>query len=198
MVNLGIFTIDDYLAIPVQANDTSGSAANLDSGSFSIDFYENDLGNSGGYAAMTTPDTTFNTQLDSKTGLYDVEVQLTAANGFEAGKQYICRVGEGTVDGETPATLYTWQVNADGDDLNLIASKIVAGFDADNRVDISKIEGNATIDGRTLTALLKRLIVIADDNTTGDLTAGTIIYKDVAAVTQITHTIDANGSRTQS
>ena len=108
---LGYFGIDEYVCFPLQASNTSGSAADIDSGSWSINFYEKNPADANAPAAMTTPDTTFNTKLDTKTGLYYVVVQITAANGFEATKQYFARV-TGLVDGENPAALYGFYVLA--------------------------------------------------------------------------------------
>ena len=110
MIDLGVFGVDEYVVFPVQANGSDGSAKDLDSGSFTINFYESNPASSDAPAAMTSPDTTFNTKLDSKTGLYYGKVQMTAANGFEAGKQYFARV-TGTIDAQTPAALFHWLVS---------------------------------------------------------------------------------------
>jgi hypothetical protein len=117
MIFFGTFSINDYLTIPLQGSNTSGSAADLDSGSYTINFYESNTAAADAPAAMTTPDTTFNTKLDSKTGLYYVKVQLSAANGFEAGKIYFARV-TGSVDSQTPAALYMWRVVSDGQSID--------------------------------------------------------------------------------
>lgn len=142
MIHLGDFTIDDYIPIIVQAHDTSGSAADLDSGSFNIDFYEMAF-NAGTWAAMTTPDTTMNTKLDSKTGLYASSVQATAANGFEAGKFYAYLIGSGTVDSQTPATVATFRIRADGQRSDEVASRIMTALPSES---VSTAANLATVD----------------------------------------------------
>jgi len=111
---LGIYSINEFVTFAVQAHNTGGSTANLDSGSFSIDFYQSLVDAVTAPTPLNTPDTTFSTVLDSKTGLYYVKVQMLAASGFTANAIYFARVGEGTVDGVTPATLFYWKVAADG------------------------------------------------------------------------------------
>jgi len=143
MIYLGEFTIDDYIPIIVQAHDTSGSAADLDSGSFNLDFYEIAY-DTGTWAAMTTPDTTLNTKLDSKTGLYAGSVQATAANGFEAGKFYALLIGSGTIDSQTPATLITFRIRADGQRPDEVASRIMTALPAESVATAANL---ATVDG---------------------------------------------------
>jgi hypothetical protein len=143
MIYLGEFTIDDYIPIIVQAHDTSGSAADLDSGSFNLDFYEIAY-DTGTWAAMTTPDTTLNTKLDSKTGLYAGSVQATAANGFEAGKFYALLIGSGTIDSQTPATLITFCIRADGQRPDEVATRIMTALPAESVATAANL---ATVDG---------------------------------------------------
>lgn len=127
MVNLGEVSLNDYLAFPVQAHNTSGNAANLDStGSFQINIFEDDPADSGGPTQLGGASDNFDTQLDDLTGLYAYKTQLTAAKGFSAGKRYFARVGEGLVDGKTPATLYSFYVLSDGASLNEQADELMA------------------------------------------------------------------------
>lgn len=172
---IGEYQINQFLSIAVQAHDTSGSASDLDSGSFSIDFYENDLSNSGGFNAMTTPDTTFNTKLDSKTGLYSLEIQLTAANGFEVGKSYMARVGEGTIDSQTPAMLFYFKVTSGVYDAN-----------------ITKINGNTQLNSANIDDVFEEMHQASVGDFTADDNARTKVYDS------FTHTYDANNSRTKS
>lgn len=198
MISLGIFTINDYVSFAVQAHDTSGSAANLDSGSFSIDFYESDPTSSAGFVAMTTPDTTFNAQIDSKTGLYGVTVRLTSANGFEAGKQYMARVGEGTVDSQTPATIFFWQVAADGADIHVVLNKITNAIDEAYRTDVGKINGKSVLNGRNIDDAIIDVHAYATGAVDSNIADGTQAFRGAGATTRFTYTIDDNADRTVS
>lgn len=198
MISLGIFTINDWVAFAVQAHNTSGSAANLDSGTFSIDFYENNPAVSQGFQAMATPDTTFSGQLDGKTGLYDICVQLTTANGFEAGKQYMARIGGGTVDSQTPATLFFFQIAADGADVHIALNKIVNAIDSVYRVDFGKIRGQSTLNGRNIDDILIDMHSYVTGTVDSDTNTGTQAFKGVGATTRFTYTIDSNADRTVS
>lgn len=107
---IGEFNLNDWVTFPVQVHSVDGNAANIDAGPFEIAFYESDPASIVDPAPMNTPDATFDTVLDQKLGFYYAKVQLSAANGFAPGKQYVARIGEGIIDGVKPATVITFGI----------------------------------------------------------------------------------------
>jgi len=100
---LGSWNIDDYLVIPATTHQFSTGAA-YDASSITYRIYEDDT------ATEIITDTAM-TKFDSETGFYLDKIQLTAANGFEAGKNYIV-LKKATVDSVSGISVDTFQILA--------------------------------------------------------------------------------------
>ncbi|MHA1410793.1 MAG: hypothetical protein ACTSQY_10890, partial [Candidatus Odinarchaeia archaeon] len=100
---LGSWNIDDYLVIPATTHQFSTGAA-YDASSITYRIYEDDT------ATEIITDTAM-TKFDSETGFYLDKIQLTAANGFEAGKNYTV-LKKATVDGVSGISVDTFQILA--------------------------------------------------------------------------------------
>lgn len=102
MQYLGEYRIDDYISFGAQLHRFSSGAVYAPTGNVTYTFYEDN--------STTGAPTGGNlAQLNSKTGLYTARVQLTAANGFEAGKGYLIHI-EATVDGVAAAELLMFRI----------------------------------------------------------------------------------------
>lgn len=102
MQYLGEYRIDDYITFGAQLHRFSSGAVYAPTGNVTYTFYENNSTSgapTGGNLA----------QLNSKTGLYTARVQLTAANGFEVGKEYLIHI-EATVDSVAAAELLMFRI----------------------------------------------------------------------------------------
>lgn len=102
MQYLGDYRIDDYISFGAQLHRFSSGAVYAPTGNVTYAFYEDN--------STTGAPTGGNlAQLNSKTGLYTARVQLTAASGFEAGKEYFIHI-EATVDGVAAAELLMFRI----------------------------------------------------------------------------------------
>lgn len=106
MAYLGTFHIDDYVGIPAATHRFSSGAAYAPT-ALTYSIYEE---------ATTTGidedvDMTVASPFDSITGCYWVRRQLTAAAGFEEGKNYLVVV-KATVDSVAAIQMHTFQVEA--------------------------------------------------------------------------------------
>ena len=106
--NLGMFSLDDYISLPVQLNDYVTGARDPDDGNVTVNFYYHLPSSASALAAMTLS-ATFGNKIDSKTGFYAYNFQATAANGFAKGGQYFARL-TALIGGIRPATLYTFRI----------------------------------------------------------------------------------------
>ena len=107
---LGSWAIDDYVPIPVATHRFStGNAYQPTTLTYSI--YEDGSTTGIDEDVDMTPASPF----DSKTGLYLARRQLTAAAGFEAGKNYTIRI-YAVVDSVTANIWHTFQIEAETKD----------------------------------------------------------------------------------
>lgn len=109
MEHIGDFRIDDYVVLGVQLHRFSSGAVYAPTGDVTYTIYENNSANGpdGNPAAAANL-----AQLNTKTGLYTARIQLTAAAGYEAGKDYIVHY-EGTVDSVAAAKVEWFRVIAE-------------------------------------------------------------------------------------
>lgn len=104
MQYLGDYRIDDYITFGAQLHRFSSGAVYAPTGNATYTFYENN-------STSGAPTGGNLGQLNSKTGLYTARVQLTAAAGFEAGKEYLIHI-EATVDSVAAAELLMFRIIA--------------------------------------------------------------------------------------
>ena len=106
MAYLGTFHIDDYVGIPAATHRFSSGAAYAPTAlTYSIYEEATDVG------LDEDVDMVVASPFDSITGCYWVRRQLTAAAGFEAGKNYLVVV-KATVDSVAAIQMHTFQVEA--------------------------------------------------------------------------------------
>ena len=105
VTNLGMFSLNDWITIPVQLNDYAVGARGSDEGTLAIAFYSKLPTNGDSPAAMFAA--TFSETLN--TGFYAYTFQATTARGFAVGGQYFARVTT-LIGGITPATLFTFRM----------------------------------------------------------------------------------------
>jgi len=103
---LGTWHIDDYVPITVATHQFSTGAA-MQPTTLTYSIYED--GSTTGIAEDT--DMVVASPFDSIVGVYLARVQLTAAAGFETGKNYTVVV-KATVDGVSAVAIHTFQVEA--------------------------------------------------------------------------------------
>lgn len=136
MKYIGDYYVDDYITFGVQLHRFSSGAVYAPTGSVTYTFYENNSTSgapTGGNLA----------QLNSKTGLYTARVQLTNANGFEAGKEYLVHI-EATVDSVAAAELQMFRVIATLPvDVTKIAGSAVSTSTAQLGVNVVNFGGAA-------------------------------------------------------
>lgn len=106
MAYLGSFGIDDYLGIPAATHRFSSGAAYAPT-VLTYSIYEEATTTGLDEDVDMTPASPF----DSVVGCYWVRRQLTAAAGFEAGKNYMVVV-KATVDSVAAIQMHTFQVQA--------------------------------------------------------------------------------------
>lgn len=135
MQYLGDYRIDDYISFGAQLHRFSSGAVYAPTGNATYTFYENNSTSgapTGGNLA----------QLNTKTGLYTVRVQLTAAAGFEAGKEYFIHI-EATVDSVAAAELLMFRIITDP---NVVANSLGTQAKADinaELVDVMTVDTHA-------------------------------------------------------
>jgi hypothetical protein len=137
---LGIYDIDEYVAIPAVTHQlSSGNAYEPTDLAYSI--YEE--GNATGLdeAVNMTPASPF----DSIVGVYYARRQLTVAAGFERGKTYMVVVSA-TVDGVSANDVHIFQVRAIQTAAATAAEVLVEMNATPPDVNIKKING-ATLTG---------------------------------------------------
>lgn len=163
MSYLGTFHIDDYLGIPAATHRFSSGAAYAPTAlTYSIYEEATDVG------LDEDVDMTVASPFDAITGCYWVRRQLTAAAGFEAGKNYLVVV-KATVDSVAAIQMHTFQVEAasvaqTGDSYARLGAPAGASVSA----DIADLPTVSEFEARTLAAA--DYTVVADLGTvqTGD------------------------------
>lgn len=103
---LGTWHIDDYVPIIAATHQFSTGAA-MQPTVLTYSIYED--GGTTGIAENV--DMTVASPFDSVVGVYLARVQLTAASGFETGKNYIVVV-KATVDSVSAVAIHTFQIEA--------------------------------------------------------------------------------------
>ena len=162
---LGEYRINDYVLIAVQLHRFSSGAVYAPTGDVHYTIYENDTDNGpdGNPAASAHL-----AQRGSKTGFYTARVQLTAAAGYETGKDYLVLI-EATVDGVAAAEVHTFRVIANPKvDLETIKTQaITCGAGVTIRADLGHAAAPGAENGApTVAAGAAKLVQ------TVDLTAG--------------------------
>lgn len=171
MAYLGSWKIDDKLYFYCNTHDPDTGVATDADAVPSYRVYENETGAAilnGNMAKLDDANTV---------GFYSEELTLSAANGFEKGKQYVVYISA-TVDTDTGTMHHTWQMEAEVDantvsDLTGVADAVlkrgVANVEATADMDslgaliLSKL--HAAVSGLTLT------IYKCDDTTVFDTKA---------------------------
>lgn len=125
MAYLGSWKIDDYLPIPVTTHKFSTGAAFAPT-SLTYSIYEDATATGLDEDVDMTPASPF----DGVVGFYLARRQLTAAAGFEKGKNYTVLV-KATVDGVAAIAAHTFQIEAEVD------ANVVSGTVAD--IDVSGV-----------------------------------------------------------
>lgn len=174
MQYLGEYRIDDWITFGAQLHRFSSGAVYAPTGNVTYTFYENN--------STTGAPTGGNlAQLNSKTGLYTARVQLTAASGFEAGKDYLIHI-EATVDSVAAATLLMFRI------VN------------NPKVDVDTIKTQAVTCAAGVTVLASVGTASTSTAQTGDAyarlgaPAGASIAADIAAIEAQTDDIGAAGA----
>lgn len=116
MAYLGSWKINDYLPIPVTTHRFSSGAAYQPT-SLTYSIYED----SGTTGIDEDVDMTPASPFDAITGLYYARRQLTAAAGFEKGKNYLVVI-KATVDSVSAVATHTFQIEAEVD-ANIVSDK---------------------------------------------------------------------------
>jgi len=132
MAYLGSWKIDDYLPIPVTTHRFSSGAAYAPT-SLTYSIYE-DATATGLYEDV---DMTVASPFDTVTGFYLSRVQLTAAAGFEKGKNYTVLI-KATVDSVAAIAAHTFQIEAEVD-ANMVSDKTAYGL-ADDAITAAKFD----------------------------------------------------------
>ena len=103
---LGAWDIDEYLTFPINTHDPSNNGAATDADAVpTYRIYEDETGTSiiNGSSAKLDDDNT--------TGFYTERIQLTSANGFEAGKCYTIYI-QATVDSIVGTMAHTFKIRS--------------------------------------------------------------------------------------
>ena len=139
MAYLGSWKIDDYLTFYCNTHDPdTGVVTDADSVP-SYRVYEDETGTAiltGSMAKLDDANTT---------GFYSERIQLTAANGFEKGRQYVVYISA-TVGGDTGTIHHTWQMEAEVDANSASSTVTVAIADDVIKRSVSNVEASANPD----------------------------------------------------
>lgn len=189
MAYLGSWKIDDYLTFYCNTHDPDTGVATDADAVPSYRIYEDETGAAilnGNMAKLDDGNTT---------GFYSERVQLTAANGFEKGKQYVVYISA-TVDSDTGTLHHTWQMEAEVD-ANTVSGEVTP---ADGAITAAKIAADAITsselaDGAITAAKLADNAItaakIAADAITAAKLATGCITSDELAATALTAIADA-------
>lgn len=131
MAYLGSWAIDDFLTFYANTHAPSTGAATDADSVPTYRVYEDETATpilTGSMALLDTANTT---------GFYSERIQLTAANGFEKGKQYAVYVSA-TIGGVTATKHDTWQIQAEVDAATISDTTTVV------QADVAQISGDST------------------------------------------------------
>lgn len=159
MPYLGSWKIDDYLYFYCNTHDPDTGVATDADAVPTYRVYENEAGTAIVTGSMAKLD-------DANTvGFYSEEMQLTAASGFEKGKQYVVYISA-TVDSDTGTMHHTFQIEAEVD-VNT-ASGLHADWTDGGRLDLLIDAIKAVTDNLPDSGALNDLAaILADTGTDG-------------------------------
>jgi len=177
MAYLGSWKINDYLTFPCNTHDASTGAATDADSVPPYRIYEDETGTAiltGSMAKLDDANTT---------GFYSEQIQLTAGNGFEAGKSYTIYMSP-TVSSVMGTASHTFQV---------LASVSVEDISA-NVVDASALAADAALE--IADATLKRGVSNVEDTADTTSLAAIILATLESSISGVTWTIRKTGGAT--
>lgn len=184
--NLGAWRIDDALTFAASVHNSTGAAVAAD-GSVYWRVYENETGTALLNGTMTRIDST------NFPGTYTEAITLSAANGFEVGKQYTVAVKAG-VEGVTGEMTHNFQIESFSNymaDVSALATAaaVAALNDFDPTSDTVTVGTNNDKTGYSVSTLGANTItagVIATDAITSDEIAASAVTEIQSGLSTLT------------
>lgn len=147
MSYLGSWKIDDYLTFYCNTHDPDTGVATDADAVPPYRVYEDETG-----AAILTGNMAL-LDAGNTAGFYSERIQLTAASGFEKGKQYVVYISA-TVDTDEGTVHHTWQMEAEVD-ANTVSGQVTP---ADNSITAAKIAADAITSSELATSAVDEIV----------------------------------------